>query len=94
MIQKGQAIPTGTLSELGEEGMVTHNTEELFANKRVVLLLFQAHLRQPVQKLIYLVTLYLPMTLRQKVSILSRVFQSTMLLSCKRGEKHKMPRKS
>ncbi|WP_281629739.1 peroxiredoxin [Vibrio sp. St2] len=37
MIQKGQAIPTGTLSELGEEGMVTHNTEELFANKRVVL---------------------------------------------------------
>ncbi|NOI59244.1 peroxiredoxin [Vibrio coralliilyticus] len=37
MIQKGQAIPTATLSELGEEGMVTHNTEELFANKRVVL---------------------------------------------------------
>ncbi|KHT35651.1 peroxiredoxin [Vibrio sinaloensis] len=37
MIKKGQTIPTAALSELGEEGMVTHNTNELFANKRVVL---------------------------------------------------------
>ncbi|CAM2991022.1 peroxiredoxin [Vibrio neptunius] len=37
MIQKGQSIPTATLSELSDEGMITHNTEELFANKRVVL---------------------------------------------------------
>ncbi|GHA65552.1 peroxiredoxin [Photobacterium aphoticum] len=37
MIQKGQTLPTATLSELGEGGMVSHNTDELFANKRVVL---------------------------------------------------------
>lgn len=37
MIQKGQAIPNATLSELKDEGMVTHSTETLFANKRVVL---------------------------------------------------------
>ncbi|MDA0117378.1 peroxiredoxin [Vibrio sp. T11.5] len=37
MIQKGQSIPTATLSELSAEGMITHHTEELFANKRVVL---------------------------------------------------------
>lgn len=37
MIQKGQALPTATLSELGETGMLTHNIDELFANKRVVL---------------------------------------------------------
>ncbi|MCZ4292875.1 peroxiredoxin [Vibrio sinaloensis] len=37
MIEKGQALPSATLSELNEQGMVTHNTDELFANKRVVL---------------------------------------------------------
>ncbi len=37
MIQKGQPLPTATLSELGDTGMLTHNTDELFANKRVVL---------------------------------------------------------
>ncbi|MBV7298264.1 peroxiredoxin [Enterovibrio paralichthyis] len=37
MIQKGQKLPTATLSELTNEGMVNHNTDELFANKRVVL---------------------------------------------------------
>ncbi|MEL7293035.1 MAG: peroxiredoxin [Pseudomonadota bacterium] len=37
MIQKGQAIPNATLSELKDEGMVTHSTETLFANKRAVL---------------------------------------------------------
>ncbi|WP_038177602.1 MULTISPECIES: peroxiredoxin [Vibrio] len=37
MIQIGQTLPTATLSELGNEGMVNHNTDELFANKRVVL---------------------------------------------------------
>ncbi len=36
MIQKGQTIPTATLSELTDEGMQNHNTDELFANKRVV----------------------------------------------------------
>lgn len=37
MIEKGQALPSATLSELSEQGMLTHNTDELFANKRVVL---------------------------------------------------------
>ena len=36
MIQKGQTIPAATLSELTDEGMQNHNTDELFANKRVV----------------------------------------------------------
>ncbi|CAM4416685.1 peroxiredoxin [Vibrio astriarenae] len=37
MIQTGQTLPTANLSELAESGMITHNTDELFANKRVVL---------------------------------------------------------
>ncbi|MCG9647697.1 peroxiredoxin [Vibrio brasiliensis] len=37
MIEKGQALPSATLSELSEQGMLTHNTDELFANKRVVI---------------------------------------------------------
>lgn len=37
MIQKGQKLPTAVLSELNDEGKVTHDTDELFANKRVVL---------------------------------------------------------
>ncbi|MGV2989822.1 peroxiredoxin [Vibrio sp. E150_011] len=37
MIQKGQTLPTASLSELADTGMLTHNTDELFANKRVVL---------------------------------------------------------
>ncbi|WP_264875717.1 peroxiredoxin [Vibrio agarivorans] len=37
MIQTGQILPTANLSELAESGMITHNTDELFANKRVVL---------------------------------------------------------
>lgn len=36
MIQKGQAIPTSTLSELTHDGMLNHDTDALFANKRVV----------------------------------------------------------
>lgn len=37
MIQVGQPIPALTLSELTDEGMLSHVTDELFANKRVVL---------------------------------------------------------
>lgn len=37
MIQQGQTLPTATLSERTAEGTLTHNTDELFANKRVVL---------------------------------------------------------
>lgn len=37
MIQQGQTLPTASLSELTSEGMQNHNTDELFANKRVVL---------------------------------------------------------
>ncbi|KHT64698.1 peroxiredoxin [Photobacterium gaetbulicola] len=37
MIQQGQQLPTATLSELSGKEMVTHHTDELFANKRVVL---------------------------------------------------------
>ncbi|KJY82377.1 peroxiredoxin [Vibrio galatheae] len=37
MIQIGQKIPSSTLSQLTAEGMTNHNTDELFANKRVVL---------------------------------------------------------
>ncbi|MGL6260054.1 peroxiredoxin [Vibrio sp. WXL103] len=37
MIQQGQPIPTATLSELTQDGMISHNTDELFANKKVVL---------------------------------------------------------
>ncbi|GIU11273.1 peroxiredoxin [Shewanella sp. c952] len=37
MIEQGQAIPAGTLSELTADGMLNHNVAELFANKKVVL---------------------------------------------------------
>ncbi len=37
MIKIGQNIPSSMLSELTSEGMSNHNTDELFANKRVVL---------------------------------------------------------
>ena len=37
MIQTGQNIPTSTLSQLAADGMVQHNTDELFAEKKVVL---------------------------------------------------------
>ncbi|WP_440872322.1 peroxiredoxin [Vibrio diabolicus] len=37
MIQRGQALPVATLSELTADGMVNHDVTELFANKKVVL---------------------------------------------------------
>jgi peroxiredoxin len=37
MIEKGQKLPSATLSQLTEKGLLNHNTDELFANKRVVL---------------------------------------------------------
>ena len=37
MIEVGQALPTGTLSQLTSEGMVNHDVAELFAGKKVVL---------------------------------------------------------
>lgn len=37
MIEVGQRIPASTLSQLTAEGMVNHNTDELFAGKKVVL---------------------------------------------------------
>lgn len=37
MIQQGQSIPNGTVSQLTEDGMQNHSTQELFANKTVVL---------------------------------------------------------
>ncbi|CAH9065304.1 Hybrid peroxiredoxin hyPrx5 [Pseudoalteromonas holothuriae] len=37
MIEQGQALPQATLSELTADGMVNHQVEELFANKKVVL---------------------------------------------------------
>ena len=37
MIQENQSMPTGELSQLQDGNMVTHNTDELFANKKVVL---------------------------------------------------------
>lgn len=37
MIQQGQTLPSSTLSELTPDGVVNHQTDELFANKKVVL---------------------------------------------------------
>ena len=37
MIEQGQALPEGTLSELTADGMLNHKVAELFANKKVVL---------------------------------------------------------
>jgi peroxiredoxin len=37
MIQQNEAMPTGELSELKNGNMVTHQTSELFANKKIVL---------------------------------------------------------
>jgi len=37
MIEVGQRIPSSTLSQLTPDGMVNHNTDELFAGKKVVL---------------------------------------------------------
>jgi len=37
MIEVGQTLPAGTLSQLTAEGMVNHDVAELFAGKKVVL---------------------------------------------------------
>ncbi|WP_046004464.1 peroxiredoxin [Pseudoalteromonas rubra] len=37
MIEQGQALPQATLSELTADGMVTHHSDSLFADKKVVL---------------------------------------------------------
>lgn len=37
MIQLGHPLPTATLSQLTQAGMCTHNTDDLFAGKRVLL---------------------------------------------------------
>ena len=37
MIEQGQALPAGTLSELTDDGMLNHKVAELFADKKVVL---------------------------------------------------------
>jgi glutaredoxin/glutathione-dependent peroxiredoxin len=37
MIEVGQKLPAGKLSELTDEGMLTHDVAELFADKKVVL---------------------------------------------------------
>ncbi|KOO10642.1 peroxiredoxin, partial [Vibrio xuii] len=37
MIQQGQTLPSSTLSELTPDGVVNHQTDEVFANKKVVL---------------------------------------------------------
>ncbi|RXJ73241.1 peroxiredoxin [Veronia nyctiphanis] len=37
MIEKGQPLPSATLSELTSEGMQSHQVGELFADKKVVL---------------------------------------------------------
>jgi len=37
MIEVGQALPAGTLSQLTSEGMVNHDVAELFAGKKIVL---------------------------------------------------------
>ncbi|PHZ58714.1 peroxiredoxin [Photobacterium leiognathi] len=44
MIEKGQTLPAAVLSELTHDGMVKHDTAELFANKRVVLFAVPGHL--------------------------------------------------
>ena len=38
MIQVNATMPTGQLQELKDGEMVSHNTAELFANKKVVML--------------------------------------------------------
>ncbi|EKO3981170.1 peroxiredoxin [Vibrio fluvialis] len=37
MIEQGQHLPEGTLSQLTKDGIVNHNVKELFAGKKVVL---------------------------------------------------------
>lgn len=37
MIEQGQTLPVATLNELTEDGVVDHQTQDLFANKKVVL---------------------------------------------------------
>lgn len=37
MIKQNDTMPTGEIQELTTDGMITHNTNELFANKKVVL---------------------------------------------------------
>jgi len=37
MIEVGQTLPAGTLSQLTSEGMVNHDVAELFAGKKVIL---------------------------------------------------------
>jgi len=37
MIQENAPMPSGELSQLKDGNMITHNTDELFANKKVVL---------------------------------------------------------
>jgi peroxiredoxin len=37
MIEENKSMPLGELSQLKDGNMITHNTDELFANKKVVL---------------------------------------------------------
>ena len=37
MIEQGQSLPESTLSQLSDDGMITHKTSELFSSKKVVL---------------------------------------------------------
>ena len=37
MIEQGQHLPSGTLSELTNDGMKNHDVTELFAHKKVIL---------------------------------------------------------
>ncbi|ACJ31491.1 Antioxidant, AhpC/Tsa family [Shewanella piezotolerans WP3] len=37
MIEQGQALPAGVLSELTDDGMLNHQVDALFADKKVVL---------------------------------------------------------
>ena len=37
MIEENKSMPSGELSQLKDGNMITHNTDELFANKKVVL---------------------------------------------------------
>lgn len=37
MIEENKPMPSGELSQLKDGNMITHNTDELFANKKVVL---------------------------------------------------------
>ena len=65
----GTTIPDVTVHIKTEEGIEAIQTADYFANARVVILLYQAHLRLPVRRAIYQALLSMLTSLKRQALI-------------------------